>query len=211
MSRYAHTLLKRGATPIHAVIIPQNRKRPWRWRMAALGLLLLLSACTAPWSQSPTPIPPVLPTPVPNAVTIVAALARPAPLVGGNGAIYLTLTNGRDVPVQLVSAASSAAATVEIHETVADNGIMRMQHLPDGVTIPPQGNVQFQPGGLHLMLINLGEALTVGESIELTLHLESNAAGTPVRETLVATVMVGEPDRDASGNAGEDSAEAHDH
>ncbi len=92
-------------------------------------------------------------------LSLPTRLPNPRRWLGGNGAVYLTVVNGTGVPDQLVSATSPLAATVEFHETVNDNGILRMQPQPDGFEIPAGGSLAFQPGGKHIMLVELSQAI----------------------------------------------------
>ena len=62
------------------------------------------------------PMPP-LPTPEPGKLTVIDVRARPAPLEGGNGAAFLTVLNGLDTPVQLVSATGDVAAATGTRST----------------------------------------------------------------------------------------------
>lgn len=105
-----------------------------------------------------------------NELMVTNPIAQPAPLAGGNGAVYLTVVNGTNAPDQLLSAASPLAATVEFHETINDNGILRMQPQPDGFEIPAGGSLAFQPGDKHIMLVELSQPLAVGDTVELTLN-----------------------------------------
>lgn len=111
--------------------------------------------------------------------------ARPG-MMGGTSAVYMTLTNRSQEPLILKGAEAQVAGTVEIHETVLvtvdDAGgfpsqVMRMQQVP-AVEIAPAGTVEFRPGGLHIMLLELQEALEAGDIFGLTLHFEGRE---PVR------------------------------
>jgi copper(I)-binding protein len=93
------------------------------------------------------------------------ATAKGAPV----GAGYLTIVNKGAAPDRLVSVATKAAASVEIHAMSMDNGVMTMRALPDGLEIKPGETVTFKPGGYHLMLMGLAKPLVQGENIELTL------------------------------------------
>lgn len=99
--------------------------------------------------------------------------ARPAPLVGGNSAVYFFLHNPTDAPVTLIAGSTPAANRVEIHETVMQEGVMRMRELADGLTIAAGETVTLEPGGLHVMLIDLVDALDVGDELELTLIFDN--------------------------------------
>lgn len=102
-----------------------------------------------------------------NGLTISNVMAVETPLAGGNGAVYLTIHS--ETTDQLVSAVSPSAALVEFHESIDDNGIMRMVPQPDGFEIPGGGMVALEQGGKHIMLTNLTAALAAGDEVELTL------------------------------------------
>jgi copper(I)-binding protein len=53
------------------------------------------------------------------------------------------------------------------------SGQMRMQELTDGLALPAGETVTFEPGGYHIMLLDLVEPLEVGDTIELTLDFET--------------------------------------
>lgn len=111
--------------------------------------------------------------------------ARPAPLAGGTGAVYLTVVNGTAKDEQLAAVSSPVAEAVELHETVDDNGVMRMRHEPEGFAIPAGGTLQLAPGGKHVMLIGLAAPLAVGDTITLTLtfaHAGEKVIQAPVVE-----------------------------
>lgn len=113
------------------------------------------------------------PEPEPGKLTIVDVRARPAPLAGGTGAVYFTVLNGLDGDVQLISAASPAANVVETHETVAEDGVMKMIPLPDGYTVPAGEALVLKPGGKHIMLIDLVEPLAPGDTVSLTVNFDN--------------------------------------
>lgn len=116
---------------------------------------------------------PAIPQAEAGKLTLAGVWARPAPLAGGNGAIYMTVLNGLDQDVQLVSAASTAANVVETHETVEDNGVMKMNMLPDGFPIPAGSALELKPGGKHIMLIGLVQPLNPGDEITVTLNFDT--------------------------------------
>lgn len=117
-----------------------------------------------------------------DGLTISNVMASESPLAGGNGAVYLTI--GSESAEQLVSVESSAAAMAELHESLDDNGVMRMEPRPDGFEIPAGGQVELTQGGKHVMLMNLADALAPGDEIDLTLNFRDHE---PV--TLTVPVM----------------------
>jgi periplasmic copper chaperone A len=74
---------------------------------------------------------------------------------------------------QLVSARSPVAGVVEIHEMAMDGNVMRMRALPRGLPLPAGKVVELKPGGYHLMLMDLKGPIQDGQSVPLTLVIES--------------------------------------
>lgn len=124
--------------------------------------------------------------------------ARPAPLEGGTGAIYLTVINGTTDEEHLVSASSPVAQAVELHETVNDNGVMRMSHQPEGFVIPSGGKLELMPGGKHVMLIGLSAPLAVGDTVELILTF-AHAGERIFQAPVVEIEGMGQMPMDAAG------------
>lgn len=101
----------------------------------------------------------------------------------GTGAVYVTLRNTGAAPDALVGASSEAAEVVELHETIRDGEVMRMRPVGK-LALPPGATLEMKPGGFHIMLIHLKQALRPGERVPLTLTFEHGAALTlkvPVR------------------------------
>ena len=104
-----------------------------------------------------------------DAVSLSSVRARPIPAAGGTGGVFMTIHNTTATDDTLVSASSPVAQAVEIHETVEDNGMMRMRQLVDGLPVPAGAVVMLQPGGYHIMLIGVNAALDEGDTLPLTL------------------------------------------
>ncbi|MFC3093699.1 copper chaperone PCu(A)C [Alteromonas sediminis] len=107
-------------------------------------------------------------------IEVTDAKARATFAMAKTGAAYLTITNkgiNADV-LERVTVASTVAKTVEIHTVLMDGEMMRMQALSEGLSLPPKNTVTMQPGGIHLMLLELVSPLTEGDEIVLTLHFK---------------------------------------
>ena len=98
------------------------------------------------------------------------------PTAGGTGVGFLVLVNFGSDDDRLLSASSPAADSVEIHEMSMNDGVMRMRALGDGLAIPAGTTVELAPGGTHLMLIGVHEALVAGQTVPVELRFEK--AGT---------------------------------
>lgn len=72
---------------------------------------------------------------------------------------------------KLVSASSPVAGVVEIHEMAMEGNVMKMRAIP-GLDLPAGKAVELKPGGYHVMLMDLKQALKTGETVPVTLVVE---------------------------------------
>ncbi len=105
-----------------------------------------------------------------TAVTVSDAW-MPVPSSPDVARVFLTITNDGAHPVRLVGGTTDLAGTVEVHETVTENGRTAMRPLEDGLVIPAGGHEILQPGATHLMLRDLHRQPTAGEQVRLELDL----------------------------------------
>ncbi len=158
------------------------RKPIWGWLAAVHVLAILVAAC------SPQ-----------GTLTIRDAWARPARM-GENTAVYFMIENLTGLNDSLLEAEAAVAAGAELHRTMmvdeaatqAANGnegeheggeaenpfgseVMQMMRQ-DRVELPAGAIIQFEPGGLHIMLLDLKEDLTEGQTLLLVLQFEQVGA-----------------------------------
>lgn len=105
-----------------------------------------------------------------EALSIVDAWARPAD-AGDHSAAYMTIVNEGGADVAIVDASAPVGDT-ELHESVDEDGVHRMDHV-ESIVVPAGEAVELNPGGLHIMLMNLVEDLEEGDEFEVTLVLDS--------------------------------------
>lgn len=82
---------------------------------------------------------------------------------------FLWITNLSDSDITLLSASSSVAPMVQIHETV--NG--KMQERPGGLVIKSFTTETLKPGGNHIMLMGMSKKLMAGEEVTLLLKFSN--------------------------------------
>ena len=92
------------------------------------------------------------------------------------GVVYLTIANKGGAADRLIAIQTEAAEVVEFHETRKQGDIMMMQRVEGAIEIPAAGQVEFKPGGLHIMLIGLKRSLNPGSRFELLLAFEKSGA-----------------------------------
>ncbi len=73
---------------------------------------------------------------------------------------------------KLVSASSPVAGVVEIHEMAMEGNVMKMRALANGLDLPAGKSVALQPGGYHVMLMDLKQQLKAGDTVAVTLVIE---------------------------------------
>ena len=105
------------------------------------------------------------------------ATAPGARVAGG----YMTISN-QGAADKLVSVSSPAAARVEMHVHVNDNGVMKMREVP-GYDVPAKGAFELKPGGAHLMFMEPKRPFKEGDKLPVTLKFEK--AGEVKAEFLV--------------------------
>ncbi len=104
-----------------------------------------------------------------------------------NSAAYFVVRNAGDLSDAIIRVETSVADTAELHSVTLDGGVMRMRAV-DSIPVPAGGEAVLEPGGYHVMLIGIRQALVDGESVPLTLRLRS---GNSVQ--VVAPVRSGPP------------------
>jgi len=133
-------------------------------------------------------------------IAVAGAWARTSPAVATAGAVYLQIANEGDEDDALVGVAVDPAVAdrAELHETVAADdamgddgamdgmddetattgegghgggGMMQMRRV-DEIPVPAGQAVALEPGGYHIMLLDLAAPLEVGSTIEVTLTFQ---------------------------------------
>ena len=110
---------------------------------------------------------------------------RPA-AQGENGAVYFVIHNHSATADELVGASSNIAEAVEMHESMLTGADVMQMHEVASVPLDAFAEIEFTPGGLHMMLVGLRQETKVGDEIEVILHFrnfEDVGIMVPVRET----------------------------
>ncbi len=87
----------------------------------------------------------------------------------GMTAAFGTLQNSGASAVDIVSASTPDSASMELHEVVDNNGQMVMQPVAGGITVPANGDLKLEPGGYHLMLMDVTTPIKAGQDVPITL------------------------------------------
>lgn len=143
-------------------------------------------------------------------VSLDGAWARASAPTQTNGAVYFELSSNVADVLTGATVDATVAADAQVHEVVPANDAstdasmdhdempdgemsddsetataMTMQELTAGLPVADGETVRFEPGGYHVMLVDLAAPLVVGDEIELTLEFaaaDDLTVSVPVRE-----------------------------
>lgn len=145
----------------------------------AVALPLALHAQSGPWPQ------------------VEGAWVRgTVPGQQGTGA-FMRITAPR--AAKLVGVVTPVAAVAEVHEMKMEGEVMRMRPVAQ-VDLPAGRPVEFKPGGYHVMLMDLKQALKPGATVPLTLVFR-DATGAEGRVQVQAPVAMLPPAAAAAHDA----------
>ncbi|WP_439361616.1 copper chaperone PCu(A)C [Bradyrhizobium sp. DASA03007] len=103
-----------------------------------------------------------------SSVVVERPWARATPGGAKTGAAYLILINNGEAGDQLLGATTPVADKVQFHSTTEENGMSRMREMPV-VDLVPHAKTTFDPGGMHIMLVDLKQPLKEGQTFSLSL------------------------------------------
>jgi periplasmic copper chaperone A len=110
---------------------------------------------------------------------------------------FMKLTADQDM--KLISVTSPVAGIGEVHEMRMDGGVMKMRALPNGLDLPAGKAVELKPGGFHVMLMDLKQALPKDTTIPVTLMFKDKA-GKDVKMDIKVPVATRAPGDGAASN-----------
>ena len=87
---------------------------------------------------------------------------------------YLRIVNNGREDCPLTGVTTGAAGRVEVHEHRHHEGRMQMRPV-DSLVLPAGSAVEFKPGGLHLMVLDLHGPLRKGDVV--TFHFSAGICG----------------------------------
>ncbi len=145
----------------------------------ALGALVL-AGCESKEASAPSEA-----AKAPEGISITdARLVLPA-VKGNPGAVYFTVHNDSASAETIGGAEVTGAGSAMIHQSTTANGMSEM-HAMGQIAIPAQGTLAFAPGGLHVMALDLDDALAKGGTTDVTLTFENGDKAVFPAEILAA-------------------------
>lgn len=100
-------------------------------------------------------------------MTITAAWSRATAPGAPAAVVYLHLANRSNLNITLESIETPIAAQARIHKSVSREGVVKMTPIGK-LSLAPGEQLEFEPGGLHVMLMGLRHPLVEGETFSIT-------------------------------------------
>lgn len=159
-----------------------------RHALVLAATVVALTACGSPTAEPTAPAA----SPTTSAVNATSGLSITDPWVKttkkGMTAAFGTLVNGTDQPITIVSGTSPLSSAIELHEVVENDGKMVMRPKEGGFVVPAQGTHLLEPGGDHIMLMDVTKEVLPGAQIPFTLQVQG---GQPLEFTAVGKDFAG--------------------
>lgn len=173
-----------------------NRRAPLVFAAATAALLALGAAGCGPADPaSGTPSGTSAPA---SASAGVITIRDPWVKAADKGmtAAFGTLVNDSDTDVTLTGA-TTEVSVLELHEMTMKDGTMVMRQKQGGIVIRAKGTHVLEPGGDHLMLMDLRRPVRAGDEVTVTLAF---ADGRTQQFTAVAKPFTGAQESYAPGH-----------
>ncbi|MDP3538955.1 MAG: copper chaperone PCu(A)C [Azonexus sp.] len=115
-------------------------------------------------------------------------LAPPnAPATGA----FMVIKNNGDKDVKVLKADNPASKVTELHTHLNEGGVMKMRPVA-AIDVKAKGEAVLQPGGLHVMLIDLKAPMKEGDIVPITLTFDDGSSK-KVDAKVVRPVAAGMP------------------
>lgn len=129
-----------------------------RWALPVLAAALLLGSCGTG-----------------DDIEVADPWARPTSPGADTAAFYATFDNNSGDSDLLIDGYAPVCGRVEIHRTQTDDATESMERASAAdLRVEDGDSLVFEPGGLHVMCLDLKEPLVEGESLSLELTFERN-------------------------------------
>ena len=180
--------------------MPSTTSRRFPRTVALFGAAVLAASVAACGSADATPTAtPSAPSSAPaGAAAGVLTVRDPWVKAADKGmtAAFATLVNDGDTDVT-ITGVTTDVSRAEIHEMAMTDGKMAMRQKQGGVVVAARSQAALEPGGDHLMLMDLTRPVRPGDQLDVTLTF---ADGRTQTFTAVAKPFTGAQETYAPGH-----------
>ena len=108
-------------------------------------------------------------------VTVANPYVRLAPPNAPATAAFMVLKNNGSKDVKVLKADNLATRVSELHTHLNEGGVMKMRQVP-AIEIKAGSEALLQPGGLHIMMIDLKAPMKEGDVVPITLTFDDGSS-----------------------------------
>ncbi|MBS1158676.1 MAG: hypothetical protein H6R15_1095 [Proteobacteria bacterium] len=108
-------------------------------------------------------------------VSVDKPYVRLAPPSAPTTGAFMVIRNTGEKDIKVVKADNSASRLTELHTHLNEGGVMKMRPVP-AIEVKAKGEAVLQPGGLHVMLIDLKAPLKEGDVVPITLSFDDGSS-----------------------------------
>lgn len=108
-------------------------------------------------------------------VTVQDPYVRLAPPNAPATGAFMVIKNTGDKDVKVLKADNPASRVTELHTHLNENGVMKMRPVP-AIDVKAKGQAVLQPGGLHVMMIDLKAPMKEGDIVPITLTFDDGSS-----------------------------------
>ncbi|GEL19605.1 hypothetical protein PA7_34420 [Pseudonocardia asaccharolytica DSM 44247 = NBRC 16224] len=174
-------------------------------RLAGTALVLGVAVGAAGCGDSPTAADAATEKPSVSSLVLIDGWVKAADH-GMTGA-FGKLVNSSGADIHIVSATSPITKSMELHEMAhGDGGEMVMREKTDGFVVAAGGEYRLEPGGDHLMFMELTSPIQPGQDVPVALTAED---GSRVEVSVVARSYTGANENYQGGEHGDDGHGGH--
>ena len=108
-------------------------------------------------------------------ITVQDPYVRLAPPNAPATGAFMVIKNSGDKDVKVLKADNPASRVTELHTHLNENGVMKMRPVP-AIEVKAKGQAVLQPGGLHVMMIDLKAPMKEGDIVPITLSFDDGSS-----------------------------------
>src|SRR5690625_112177 len=100
---------------------------------------------------------------------------------------YFLLSNQSDEPLELLAAQTDSYDLLMLHQTYEEDGLLKMK-MADKLDIAAGAQLNFEPGGLHMMFEEPTTALSVGDNVDIEFLFKNPSSQSLTKKTVSCRV-----------------------
>ena len=110
-----------------------------------------------------------------DSISVVDPYVRLAPPNAPATGAFMVIKNNGDKDVKVLKADNPVSRVTELHTHLNEGGVMKMRPVP-AIEVKAKGEAVLQPGGLHVMMIDLKAPMKEGDVVPITLTFDDGSS-----------------------------------